>query len=229
MTIATPEILPKAVTSEDIQRLHELAKRLKGRPVPGVRMTEQEFEDWSQEDIRAEWIDGEVILLSPSNITDAQLILWLCRVLAEIAETDDLGELITGEVQARLEVVHQRRNPDILFVSRSRRQIIEQTYIDGPPDLIIEVVSPDSQVRDWHDKYLAYETSGVREYWLIDPRSRRIEAFHLNRSGKFVRIREVDGCVRSKVVKKFYLRAEWIWNAPMPKVSAILKELGVRG
>jgi len=192
-------------------------------------MTEEQFEEWSQEDVRAEWVDGEVILLSPANIPHIRLNRWLWIILQTMVEFDDSGEVLGIEAQIRLEGVIQRREPDLVFVSNSRSHIIHGTYIDGPPDLIVEIVSPDSQVRDWHDKYIAYETSGVREYWVIDPGSRRVEAFSLGRAGKFSRIKEIDGRIRSKVIRRFYLRPEWIWKTPLPKLPAIFKELGLRG
>ncbi len=47
----------------DPEELWALAERLNGRPVPGVRLTERQFVDWCPEEVLAEWVDGEVILV----------------------------------------------------------------------------------------------------------------------------------------------------------------------
>jgi Uma2 family endonuclease len=217
----------KAVTSDDVAALWTLAESLAGQPMPGVRMTEAEFEAWCDEDVRAEWIDGEVILLSPSNVPRVRLNMWLYSVLRAIVAAENSGEVLIMEIQTRLEAVRQRRNPDLLFVSRARQQIIKHTYIDGPPDLVMEIVSADSRSRDWRVKFAAYEKSGVREYWVIDPEAKQVEAYALGRNGKFALIREADGKVRSKVMRTLYIRPEWLWTFPMPTPESVLKELGV--
>lgn len=212
----------------DAASLSELAQEFDGQPVPGLRMSEQEFHDWCDPDVRAEWVDGEVILLSPVNVPEFRLNLWLCNLLSMVAGPD-VGEVFGIEVQIRLPSIKQRRNPDVFFVARSRANIVKHNFVDGAPDLIMEIVSPDSESRDWRDKYIDYEKSGVREYWVIDPSSRRVEAYTLGREKKYRRIKEVDGRVGSKVLRKLFIRPEWLWKTPLPKVSAILKQLGVRG
>jgi|ERR1700722_5659511 len=223
------ESLPKPITNADVNVLRDLATHLAGRPVPGVRMTEEEFDIWCDEDVRAEWIDGEVTLLSPANIPHAELTFWLGRLLGAVVDVDDAGHVFTIDAQIRLAAINQRRDPDVLFVSRARRKMIKDTYIDGAPDLVMEIVSPDSQVRDWKDKYDAYEKSGVREYWIIDPQPKRVEAFTVGRDKKFCPIKQVDGRIRSKVLKKLFIRPEWLFSSPLPKLAVVLKELGARG
>lgn len=210
------------------QALDELATELDGRPIPGVRMSEQEFHDWCTEDIRAEWVNGEVIIMSPANNDHVELTGWLWHVLEGFVQAGDLGRVLAIESQARLANIPSRRNPDILFISKSRVHIIKKTYIDGPPDLVMEIVSPDSESRDWRDKYFEYEKAGVREYWIIDPSSQQVEAYTLNRAKKYARLKEIDEHIASKVLRGFYLRTKWLWRAPLPKFLPILKELGVR-
>lgn len=239
MTIAHP-ILPakkvarpskrrllKPITCDDLNKLNDLAEQLCGQPVPGIRMTEDEFDAWCDEDVRAEWIDGEVILLSPSNIPHVSLNIWLTNLLTMVADADDAGQVFAVDAQIRLAIVKQRRNPDVMFIAKSRGHIIKQTYIDGAPDLVMEIVSPDSEARDWRYKHNAYEKSGVREYWVIDPQSKHVEAYALGRTGKYTVIREVNGRIQSKVIRKLYIRPEWLWQSPLPRMRVVLKELGV--
>jgi Uma2 family endonuclease len=218
---------PPPRTDADINELWKLAESLDGRPLPGVRVDEEVFEAWTDQTFHAEWIDGEVILLSPSNIPHIKLNVWLCRMIEEIAESGDGGTTLF-EPQVRLARVKQRRNPDVVYVAPAHEAIIKQTHIDGPPDLVMEIVSPDSQSRDWRAKYAAYEQGGVREYWVIDPQSRRVEAYTLSRAGKFNLIPENDGTIQSKVLRKINLQPQWLWKSPLPRIADVAKELGLR-
>jgi Uma2 family endonuclease len=155
------------------------------------------------------------------------LNIWLTRVLGEFVEHHDLGQVRGPQTQIRIGPKRQRREPDVLFVSQSRRDVIRTNHIEGPPDLIIELVSPDSITRDWRDKYQAYEAAGVREYWVIDRNAQRMDAYQLGPGG-YALIDEKDGTVRSGVIAGFYLRPAWLWQDPLPKVADVMRELGVR-
>jgi Uma2 family endonuclease len=213
---------------KDVDVLRELAVELDGRPIPRVRMTEKEFVAWCPQDVRAEWVNGEVIMMSPANTEHVDLNGWLAAILRVYVEHDDLGKILAVEAQVRLAKTRSRRNPDIMFIARSRLSILKETYIDGPPDLAMEIVSPDSENRDRRDKFLEFEKAGVREYWIVDPVVKTVEAFHLGKDGKYVELREKEGKIASKVLKKFWLKPGWLWKSPLPKVAAVLKELGVR-
>jgi Uma2 family endonuclease len=80
-----------------------------------------------------------------------------------------LGVIFTAPYQMRLHQPPRGREPDILFVAQSNLGRITKQYLDGPADLVIEVISPEISGRDRGDKFYEYETAGVREYWLIDP------------------------------------------------------------
>jgi Uma2 family endonuclease len=201
-----------------------LADELDGRPIPGVRMTEQQFHDWCTEDVRAEWVNGEVIIMSPASTAHVDLTLWLTSILRPFVEERDLGRILGIESQARLARIPSRRNPDILFVAKSRVHLIKKTYIYVPPDLDKEIVSHDSESRDWRDKYFEYEQAGVREYWIIDQSSQRVEAYALNRAKKYARLKEADERIVSKVLRGFHLRPKWLWRCPLPKVMPTLRE-----
>ena len=117
--------------------------------------------------------------------------------------------------------------PDLLFVSAERMNILETTEVDGAPDLIVEIVSPDSPARDWREKYLEYEAAGVREYWVVDPMSRRFEGYILDTERRYALIEGKGGVVHSAVLAGFFLKPAWLWQEPLPNPLEVLKELGV--
>jgi len=191
-------------------------------------MSEQEFVDWADSTTLAEWVDGEVIVMSPITSRHDDVQWWLRTLLSLFVESADLGVVKGPEFMVRLSKPPQRRIPDLLFVSKARQKLILPTYLDGAPELIMEVVSPESVGRDWREKYLDYERGGVREYWIIDPTSQRMEAYALSRAKKYQPLVERDDRIRSAVLKGFYLRRQWLFAERLPKVAAALQELGIR-
>lgn len=197
-------------------------------PVAPERISEQEFERWvlATEGVRAEWVKGAVQMMSPAGFEHFDLNGWLYRLLCEFVEVKKVGGIVGFDCMVRLDGGETRRVPDIVYVSEVRRSLMKPTYFEGPPDLVVEIVSHDSQSRDWREKFLEYEAAGVREYWIVDPMSQRIEAYSPGEDGKYVRIAEVEGRIPSTVLPGLSLRNDWLWANPRPTVSSLLAELG---
>ena len=209
-----------------IDALFDLAEHLDGAPVPGMSLSESEFADWCPDDLRAEWVDGRVILMSPSNVEHDELSIWLIRLVGDHVDAHSLGSIYQN-IFVRFAGQRRRRVPDLMFVSTSRLNLLRPTYLDGAPDLLIEIVSPDSQSRDRREKYLEYEKAGVREYWIIDPLSKTVEVARLERK-KFHRVEETAGVIASTVLPGFRLKTAQLWQKPLPKVSGVLKWMARR-
>src|SRR5689334_19510975 len=69
---------------------------------PRKRLTYEEFLDWCDEDTWAEWVDGEVIILSPASAPHQRLMKFLVTLLELFTRTFDLGEVLTAPMQMRL-------------------------------------------------------------------------------------------------------------------------------
>jgi Uma2 family endonuclease len=210
----------------DAEQLAYMALQLDGNPVPGVRMTERQFVEWAFERVDAEWVNGEVILMAPASDAHSDLDVWVGSLIHQFNEARQLG-VVRRDMFIRFARRKQRRVPDVMFISNARRQRIRSTYIDGAPDLIVEIVSPDSRNRDRRDKYFAYEAGGVREYWIIDPLLETLDVYAL-RGRKFEEITPVDDRIDSRVLPGLFLRSKWLFGKQRPKVSQVLKEYGVK-
>lgn len=73
--------------------------------------------------------------------------------------------------------------PDILFISKQRRQIIKKAYIKGAPDLVVEILSETTQKLDLQVKHTLYAKYGVKEYWIVDPDKKKVEVLRLRKKG----------------------------------------------
>jgi Uma2 family endonuclease len=199
--------------------------------IPGTTsrqwMTEDEFVASFGEDIKAEWIDGEVIVMSPASTRHVDLVGFLNSILRMFVVKHNLGAVYGPELQIRFEALRRRRVPDLLFVAKERLDIVKANHVEGPPDLVVEVVSPDSLARDWREKYLEYETAGVAEYWVIDPMSERMEVYSLAEHKKYELVQEENDIIHSTVLAGFFLKPTWLWPSPLPNPLEVLKELGV--
>ena len=197
-----------------------------GGPSPLPKMTYEEFLDWCGEKMFAEWVDGEVILMSPVSMRHQLVAAFLAALLQHFVEAKDLGLVLTAPFQMKL--VRSGREPDVLFVARERRERFTKNYLDGAADLAIEVVSPDSGTRDRRDKYREYQQAGVREYWIVDPIRSKAEFYRLGTVGAYTPILvEADGIFRSEVLAGLWLKVDWLWQESLPPLLSVLREWGL--
>jgi Uma2 family endonuclease len=199
-----------------------------GWDVPAGRVTERQCVAWaaSHTDLRIEWVDGKVEVLSPESTDHDALHRWLSNILNPLVQERGMGELYGPNMWVRLPKQRRRRTPDLCFVAKSRSRIVQRTVIDGAPDVAFEIVSPESQSRDRREKYRDYEKAGVREYWIIDPVSRTVEVYALRRK-EFVPVRTAGGVFKSAVIAGFALRPDDLWKRPLPSVVATLRAFGL--
>lgn len=193
-----------------------------------LRMTFEEFLKWAHEDTRVEWVDGKVLFMSPVSAVHSNLVGFLGALLRAFAETRGLGRVLGPEYLLRLTKRPSGRVPDVLFVAQGSLGKLTPTYLDGPADLIVEVVSPDDPARDYVNKYGEYQQAGVREFWLIDPEAKSADFHVLDAAGLYERS-EVgdDGIYRSTAMPGLWLNVEWLWQEPLPSLLSVLKEWGL--
>jgi Uma2 family endonuclease len=196
------------------------------RVLPKEKMTWEEFLEWCDEDTRAEWVDEEIIMTLPASRTHQQVKGFLYTLLNQFTRARELGIVLDAPFLMRLPSKPSGREPDILFVRKENLSRLRDTYLDGPADLVVEIVSPDSVGRDRGEKFVEYEQGGVTEYWLIDPDRRRAEFYVLRATGLYESVNpDAQGIYRSRVVAGFWLRAEWLWQDPLPMEEDVLREI----
>lgn len=186
----------------------------------------EEFLDWLDEDTLAEWVDGKVIMASPASLRHQDIANFLLALLSGWVRYRDAGRVVNGPFQMKLE--HTGREPDVLFVGTAHLDRLAKTHLEGPADIAVEVMSPESIGRDRGDKFYEYQKAGIPEYWLIDPETERAEFYQLNAKGAYQLIAlDEHGVYHSSVLPGLWLREAWFWELPLPPPAEdVLEEIG---
>jgi Uma2 family endonuclease len=149
---------------------------------------------------------------SPKRIH--QRIVGHCYIkLAEYLKSKALGEVFVSP----FDVILDRGNvcqPDLLFLSNEKSGLSTENGIMGAPDLIVEVVSKGSVVRDYVEKKNDYEGFGVSEYWIIDPMNETI-IVNVIENGKykvFSSVEEPEAIAASQLLDGFTLSFEEVFG-----------------
>jgi Uma2 family endonuclease len=141
------------------------------------KLTYADFKRFPEDDRqRHEILDG-VHVQSPNPWTRHQQVAGALLVqLHTFVRDHRLGTVLFPRfvvVLARHDIVV----PDLFFVSKSREAILQENRVQGAPDLMVEIVGPDTRQRDLGAKRERYEQLGVLEYWVVDPEAVSVLVF----------------------------------------------------
>lgn len=193
--------------------------------IPG-KMSYEDFLIWA-DGRHAEWVDGEVILMSPVSQRHQLLVKFLLKLLDEFVEAHDLGIVLFAPFQMKLRPARAGREPDVLFLAREHLDRLTENYLNGPADLAIEIISPESRERDSVIKLEEYARAGIGEYWLLDPHRQEAAFYQLGANGVYVPASvDTDGFYHSRVLNGLRLRVSWLWQDPLPSLRSVREALG---
>ena len=153
------------------------------------------FRETLDEDVRAEFINGEVITHRSSRDRHALTVAYISQLVSLFVRLRRLGAVRTE--QALIEFTRNDYVPDICFWHAEKSfQFVGETTIYPIPDFICEVLSPSTEERDRGVKFEDYAAHGVREYWIVDPDLKVIEQYFA-RSGRYELVAKFsEGIVR---------------------------------
>lgn len=174
--------------------------------------------EWTYEDYARLPDDGrryEVIRgrlhVTPAPSTKHQLVSFeLAFALYEHVTANKLGRVLEAPVDLILPDRATPVQPDILFIARERRAILQEQFIEGAPDSIIEVLSPGNVHYDRHTKYDLYAEAGVREYWIVDPDDCLVDVYTLHDDDIYVPFGHFErgGAIRSSLLPDLQIPLE---------------------
>ena len=126
---------------------------------------------------RYEAIEGDLHMTPAPTTLHQRVSKRLTYALDRILERPGLGEVFVAPYGVEFPATGEGVQPDIVFVSRKRREIITEAGIVGAPDLVVEILSPSTAGRDRTIKLRLYERHGVREYWIVDTDENAIDVW----------------------------------------------------
>jgi Uma2 family endonuclease len=159
---------------------------------------------------RCELLFGRLYVNPAPTLWHQVVAQYAWRHLEQIAEASG-GHAFLAPVDIVL-ADHSVVQPDVVYVSARHGEVMKgRQRIEGPPDLLVEVVSPGTARRDRGEKLRLYAQAGIREYWIFDPEARQIE-FLVNEAGRFVVALPVDGRYRSRSLPELHLDLGDFWH-----------------
>lgn len=133
-----------------------------------AKLTYEDYLYFPEDGKRHEVIDGDHVV-SPVPLTRHQIILMnLLRLLDPFVRARGFGRVLPAPVDVLLSPTDVVQ-PDLVFIGRGNLDRLGEANLEGPPDMVVEIVSEGTRKRDEVTKRHLYERYGVREYWIVDP------------------------------------------------------------
>ncbi len=175
------------------------------------RERREKFYDWLTPSIKAEFINGEVIVHSPAKFGQIRATGNLFSLLHTYVQRHHLGATTLGK--ALISLSRNDYQPDICFFGTGKEALLRPDTTHFPaPDFIVEVLSESTEQRDCTVKMQDYALHGVAEYWIVDAEAECIEQRLLSggRYGEPTVAR--DGALQSPAIAGFELPVRAIFD-----------------
>lgn len=138
-----------------------------------------DFREWLNGDVKAEFINGEVVMHSPAKRGHLNTTGNLFKLLDTYVDIHKLGAVSTEKALIGLE--RNDYEPDIAFWNNEKAaKFDDDTMVHPPTDLIVEVLSDSTKGRDRGIKFKDYAAHGIHEYWIIDSKKQTVEQYVLD-------------------------------------------------
>jgi len=159
--------------------------------MPLPQITWDDVQQLPDDGNRYEAIEGALYMTPAPSVRHQTISFRLQREIARLLVDPGHGWVWYAPIGVRFPGTGEGVQPDLVFVSKGRRGIVAPDEIKGPPDLVVEILSPGTAARDRDLKRRLYERQGVTEYWIVDPDVEAVDVWRFGeepRSERFVDI-----------------------------------------
>lgn len=172
---------------------------------------------------RCEFVEGTVWKIAAIHLRHEMLRDFLRDLFRAYFALTQAGRVL-GEPFVMLlpAFPERRREPDLMIVLKEHQAWIKETYLDGPADLVIEIVSPGSVSVDYGDKFVEYERGGVAEYWIIDYHRLNALFYRRDDNGVFQRYEPDADQYNTPLLPGLRLPVSTLWADPLPDLLAVV-------
>jgi Uma2 family endonuclease len=149
-----------------------------------TKLTYEDYLLFPDDGLRHEIIEGEHYVSPPPVIRHQRILLKLSYLMQSYLETRPVGEILFAPVAVLLSEFNVFE-PDLIYLSNERKNLLTLKNLQGAPDLVVEILSPSTRSRDKRLKREVYERTGVGEYWVIDPDHDVVDVYRRTVGGAF--------------------------------------------
>ena len=147
-------------------------------PQGKIVLTYDDYRDLPNDRNRYEVLDGELSVTPAPSTRHQRISGRLYLTLAHHVLANQLGDIYAAPTDLILTPTTVVQ-PDLIFIGNDRRGIVTERAIEGPPTLVIEILSATTRRTDRQTKAQIYAKHGLPHYWLIDPDQQTVEAYEL--------------------------------------------------
>jgi Uma2 family endonuclease len=161
---------------------------------------------------RYEIIGGELVMTPGASHRHQRISHLLEYKLEDYIQKHKSGEILDAPFDVVLSMTDVVQ-PDLMYISNERSQIITENNIVAAPDLVVEIISESTKTRDQITKKELYEKYRVKEYWLVYPNEEKVEQFVLeDEKLELNETFEKSDMLTAKVIAGFSISLEKIFS-----------------
>lgn len=188
---------------------------------PGL--SEEEYYRQADEDSDWEYLDGRIVMHSPASERHENLFCFLLTIFRGFLDETKQGLVRGSRYPMRLDAKWSPE-PGILVVVERRRHLATSQRLDGPADLVVEIVSESDPGLDYREKLPRYREAGIGEIWIVDPFRNQV-LVELKQTDGY-KAEEVSSCrLESRIISGFWIEVSWLWQEELPTTMECLRKI----
>jgi Uma2 family endonuclease len=186
---------------------------------PGL--SEDDFYRLAGEDSDWEFLDGRIVMHSPASDRHEDLFGFLMFLFRGFSDEKG-GALVRGSRYPMRLDPQWSPEPDILVVREQRRSSLTTKCLEGPADLVVEIVSESDPRLDYREKLPRYRDAGIEEIWIVNPFQGRVDV-ETKLAGSYAARSLRAGRLDSIVLPGFWIDVAWLWRDTLPPTLQCLR------